>query len=105
MLWFRRATRIGIAALLLNAGLILVPGGDRFGLALATSQVVNADPSRSDAPPTAGDPDGPTGDIAPPTSGSVNEPVDPIKQPVRRMSSWTRISTAFSLWFRFSFVR
>lgn len=105
MQWFRRAARIGIAALLLNAGLILVPGGDRFGLALATSQVVNADPSRNDAPPTAGDPDGPSGDIAPPTSGSVNEPADPIKQPVRRMSSWTRIQTAFSLWLRFTFVR
>jgi hypothetical protein len=105
MQWCRRAARIGIAALLLNAGLILVPGGDRFGLASPLSGVVSADPVRSDAPPTAGDPDGPTGEVGPPTSGSINEPADPIKSPVRRMSTLTRIQTAFSLWLRFTFVR
>jgi hypothetical protein len=101
---YRRVARIGLVALLLNAGLILVPGGDRIGTALAIS-VVSADPSRSDLPPTAGDPDGPTGDIAPPTSGSIDEPTDTIKRPVTRYSVWTRISTVFQLWLRYSFVR
>ena len=43
-----RVARIGLVALLLNAGLILVPGGDRMGIAFATGSVVSADPSRSD---------------------------------------------------------
>jgi len=105
MSWFRRAARIGLAALLLNAGLILVPGGNRFGNAFALNSTVSADPSRSDAPPTAGDPDGPTGDIAPPTSGSIDDPGTVIKRPVQRISLWSRISAAIQLWFRFSFVR
>src|SRR5690348_164008 len=104
MSWFRRVARIGLAALLLNAGLILVPGGNRFGAAFATNSVVNADPARSDAPPTAGDPDGPTGDVAPPTSGSIDNPEGPIKTPVRRYTTWSRIS-AMLMWFRLSFVR
>ena len=104
MSWFRRVARISLLALLLNAGLILVPGGNRVGSALATG-VVNADPSRNDSPPTAGDPDGPTGDVAPPTSGSINDPTAPIKQPVKRLTTWTRLQTVFSLWFRFAFVR
>ena len=101
---YRRVARIGLLALLLNAGLVLVPGGDRIGTALATG-VVSADPSRSDIPPTAGDPDGPTGDITPPTSGSIDDPTAPIKRPVTRYSVWTRISTVFQLWLRYSFVR
>lgn len=102
---YRRVARIGLVALLLNAGLILVPGGDRMGIAFATGSVVSADPSRSDLPPTAGDPDGPTGDIAPPTSGSIDDPTVSIKRPVTRFSAWTRISSVFQLWLRFSFVR
>jgi hypothetical protein len=105
MLWFRRAARIGLTALLLNAGLILVPGGNRFGAAFALNGTVTADPSRSDAPPTAGDPDGPTGDIAPPTSGSIDDPGTAIKRPVQRFTLWSRISSVIQLWFRFSFVR
>ena len=105
MQWCRRVARIGLVALLLNAGLILVPGGDRYGFALATGNFVSADPVRNDAPPTAGDPDGPTGDVGPPTSGSISEPADPIKSPVRRMSAWTQFRTALSLWARFTFVR
>ena len=61
MSWFRGVARIGLVALLLNAGLILVPG-NRIGTAFAIDIAI-ADPSRSEAPPTAGDPDGPTGDI------------------------------------------
>jgi hypothetical protein len=101
---YRRVARIGLVALLLNAGLILLPGGGRFGSALATS-VVSADPSRSDLPPTAGDPDGPTGDITPPTSGSIDDPTAPIKQSVKRYTFWSRVSTVYQLWLRFSFVR
>ena len=101
---YRRVARIGLLALLLNAGLILVPGGNRIGTALAIG-VVAADPSRSDLPPTAGDPDGPTGDIAPPTTGSVDDPTVSIKRPVTRSSVWTRMSAVFQLWVRFSFVR
>ena len=101
---FRRVARIGLVALLLNAGLILVPSGNRFGAAFATNAVVNADPSRNDAPPTAGDPDGPTGDISPPTTGSIDDPGSPIKIPVRRTAMWTRLSVILS-WFRYSFVR
>ena len=101
---YRRVARIGLVALLLNAGLILVPGGGRIGAAIAIG-VVSADPSRSDLPPTAGDPDGPTGDITPPTSGSIDEPTAPIKRPVKRLSLWTRISTVYQIWIRFSFVR
>jgi len=101
---YGRVARIGLVALLLNAGLILVPGGGRIGAAIAIG-VVSADPSRSDLPPTAGDPDGPTGDITPPTSGSIDEPTAPIKRPVKRLSIWTRISTVYQLWIRFSFVR
>lgn len=107
MSWFRRVARIGIAALLLNAGLILVPGENRFGAAFATNSVVNADPSRQDAPPTAGDPDGPTGDIAPPTSGSIDDSTAPVKTPVRRYSQttlWSRLSAIWS-WLRFTIVR
>ena len=104
MQWCRRVARIGLVALLLNAGLILVPGGDRIGLALSTG-VVAADPVRTDAPPTAGDPDGPTGDITPPTSGSIDEPSAPIQRPVKRLTAWMRVSTVFQLWFRFWFVR
>ena len=100
-----RVARIGLVALLLNAGLILVPSGDRVGIAFASGTVVYADPSRSDAPPTAGDPDGPTGDFGPPTSGSIDDPVAPIKQPVRRYTTWSGISSVFQLWLRFSFVR
>ena len=101
---YRRVARIGLLALLLNAGLILVPGGDRTGTALATG-VVSADPSRSDIPPTAGDPDGPTGDITPPTSGSIDDPGTSIKRPVQRFTLWSRISTVMQLWIRYSFVR
>jgi hypothetical protein len=101
---YRRVARIGLLALLLNAGLVLVPGGDRIGTALATG-VVSADPSRSDIPPTAGDPDGPTGDITPPTSGSIDDPTAPIKRPVTRYSVWDAISTVLQLWLRYSFVR
>jgi hypothetical protein len=104
MQWCRRVARVGLVALLLNAGLILVPGGDRIGYALATG-VVAADPVRTDAPPTAGDPDGPTGDISPPTSGSIDEPSAPILRTVKRFTVWSRISTVIQLWFRFSFVR
>ena len=101
---YRRVARIGLVALLLNAGLILVPGGGRIGAAIAIG-VVSADPSRSDLPPTAGDPDGPTGDITPPTNGSIDDPTAPIKRPVKRLSAWTRISTVYQIWIRFSFVR
>ena len=104
MSWYRRVARIGLVALLMNAGLILVPSGNRFGAAFATNAVVIADPSRQDAPPTAGDPDGPTGDVAPPTSGSVDDPGGVIKTPVRRYTVWSRISVILS-WIRFSFVR
>jgi hypothetical protein len=102
MSWFRRVARIGLVALLLNAGLILVLSGNRFGAAFATS-IVTADPAR-DAPPTAGDPDGPTGDIAPSTTGSIDDPGGPIKTPVRRYTTWSRLS-AMLTWFRLSFVR
>ena len=104
MSWCKWVARIGLVALLLNAGLILVPGGDRIGPAFATG-VVSADPSRSDVPPTAGDPDGPTGDVAPPTSGTIDDPTAPIKRPVKQFTLWTRISTVLQLWARFSFVR
>lgn len=104
MSWFRRVARIGLVALLLNAGLILVPG-NRSGNAFAVNIVLAADPSRSDAPPTAGDPDGPSGDIAPPTSGSIDDPGTVIKRPVTRITLWSRISFAIQLWFRFPFVR
>ena len=103
MSWFRRVARIGLVALLLNAGLILVPG-NRLGAAFAID-IATADPSRSEAPPTAGDPDGPTGDIAPPTSGSIDDPGTVIKRPVTRITLWSRISTVMQLWFRFTFVR
>ena len=99
---YGRVARIGLVALMLNAGLILVPGGGRIGTAAA---VVFADPSRSDQTPTAGDPDGPTGDITPPTSGSIDDPTAPIKQPVKRYTFWSRVSTVYQLWLRFSFVR
>ena len=104
MSWCKGVARIGLVALLLNAALILVPSGDRNGAACAT-RVVFADPSRSDVPPTAGDPDGPTGEIGPPTTGSIDDPTAPIKQPVRRFTLWTRVSTVLQLWLRFSFVR
>jgi len=103
MSWFRGVARIGLVALLLNAGLILVPG-NRIGTAFAIDIAI-ADPSRSEAPPTAGDPDGPTGDIAPPTSGSIDDPGTVIKRPVTRITFWSRISTVMQLWLRFSFVR
>ena len=101
---YRRVARIGLFALLLNAGLILVPSGDQIGAAFATG-VVSADPARSDLPPTAGDPDGPTGDITPPTSGSIDDPTAPILRPVKRYTFWSRVSTVYQLWLRFSFVR
>ena len=104
MSWFRRVARISLAALLLNAGLILVPG-NRYGAALSMSIVASADPVRNDAPPTAGDPDGPTGDITPPTSGSIDDPGTSIKRPVQRFTLWSRISTVMQLWIRYSFVR
>jgi hypothetical protein len=104
MLRLKTVAGIGLIALLLNAGLILVPGGDRFGVAHATGDSVISDPTRSgEITPTAGDPDGPTGDIAPPTSGTISEPG--YTQPVKRMTIWAQWPVALKLWLRFSLVR
>ena len=103
MLRLRTVAGIGLVALLLNAGLILVPGGGHFGVAYATGDGVINDPTRTEAPPTAGDPDGPTGDIAPPTSGTISEPS--YQQPFKRMIIWAQLPVALKLWLRFSLVR
>ena len=74
-------------------------------MAQATGDQV-ADPSRaSDGGPTAGDPDGPTGDIAPPTKGTINEPSPSTVQPVKRFTALAQWKVAFKLWARFTFVR
>jgi hypothetical protein len=106
MLLWKRVAGIGLVALLLNAGLILLPGGDRFGMAQATGGAVVTDPNRTgEVSPTAGDPDGPTGDVAPPTHGSIDGPDAPVKQPVRRYTAWSEWTLAIKLWARFTFVR
>lgn len=106
MLLLKRVAGIGFVALLLGAGLILVPGGERFGSAQAAGDQVVSDPTRSgDVIPMAGDPDGPTGDVAPPTSGSISEPAAPVKQPTKRNTVWAQIQVALKLWARFTFAR
>jgi hypothetical protein len=106
MLRLKTVAGIGLVALLLNAGLVLVPGGDHFAVAGTSGDRATSDPTRTnDVTPTAGDPDGPTGDVAPPTSGTISEPAPPVRQPVKRLTAWTQVKTAFMLWFRFSFVR
>jgi hypothetical protein len=103
MLLWKRVAGIGLVALLLSASPVLLPGGDRCGTAQAAGDQTLSDPSR-DTPPTAGDPDGPTGDIAPPTSGSVNGSTAE-KQPVRRYSTMVAWKIAIQYWARFTFVR
>lgn len=106
MLLLKRVAGIGLVALFLGAGLVLVPGGDRFGSAQAAGDQFITDPTRAgDVIPAAGDPDGPTGDVAPPTSGSISEPAESVKQPTKRNTLWAQFQVALKLWARFTFVR
>jgi hypothetical protein len=102
MLLWKRVAGIGLVALLLSAAPVLLPGGDRFGTAQAAGDQTVTDPSR-DTSPTAGDPDGPTGDVAPPTSGSIDETT--ATPPVKRITTWSAWKIAIQYWARFTFVR
>ena len=96
---------IGLFALLLSAGLISVPGGNHPGAAYAGGSYLS-DPARTgDVTPTAGDPDGPTGDVAPPTHGTGDGPVTVYEPPVRRMHAWAQWTLAFKTWLRFTIAR
>lgn len=101
----KQVAGIGLLALVLGAGPILVPGGPLSGSAYAGGSLTS-DPSRtSDVSPLAGDPDGPTGDVAPPTRGTVNEPVVVAEPPAKRLGAWAHWKLALKLLVQFMFVR
>ncbi len=101
----KQVAGIGLLALVLSAGPILVPGGPLFGSAYAGGSLT-ADPSRaSDGNPMAGDPDGPTGDVAPPTRGTVNEPAVAAEPPAKRLGAWAHWKLALKLLVHLTFVR
>jgi hypothetical protein len=96
---------IGLVALLLSAGLIPVPGGIHAGAAYAGGSRLS-DPARTgDANPTAGDPDGPTGDVGPPTNGTVTEQPAANPTPAKRLGAWAHWKLALTTWLRFTYVR